>query len=69
MSREIVMVLKNGKIYAGDTYRFNHFTREFELTNFTVLVAALRPDEIHEIKVGKISENSIDDTVHKQEGF
>ena len=69
MSREIVMALKNGEVYAGDTYRYNHFTREFELTNFTVVVASIRPDEIQEIRTGKISVNSVDDTVHKQEGF
>ena len=60
MSGEIVMVLKNGKIYAGDTYRYNHYTRQFELLNYVVPVA-IRPDEIQEIRAGKISENSADD--------
>lgn len=60
MSGEIVIVTKNGNVYAGDEYRYNHYTREFELLNFVVAVA-ISPDEIQEIRAGKISENSVDD--------
>lgn len=70
MSREIVIVTKNGKVYAGDEYRFNHYTRQFELHNYVVLVASITPDEIKEIKVGKVSENNIDDRgIEEEEGF
>ena len=61
MSREIVMVLKTGETYAGDGYRYYHHTNQFELLNYVVLVAVIMPDEIKEIRVGKISENSVDD--------
>ena len=60
MSGEIVIVTKNGNVYAGDEYRYNHYTREFELMSFVVAVA-ISPDEIQEIRAGKISENSVDD--------
>lgn len=70
MSREIVIVTKNGKMYAGDDYRYNDFTRQFELLNDAMLVAAIRPDEIQELRVGKISENSVDYREQmKEEGF
>ena len=61
MSREIVIVTKNGNVYAGDEYRYNHHTRQFELHNYVVLVASITPNEILEIRTGKISENNIDD--------
>ena len=67
MSREIVIVMKNGKIYAGDEYRFNHYTRQFELHNYVVLVASITPNEILEIRTGKISENNVDDRVQIKE--
>ena len=62
MSKEIVIVLKNGETVMGDEYRYNHFTRSFELINHTRLVSEVAPEEIREMRTGKISSHSMDDT-------
>jgi hypothetical protein len=64
MSKEIVVVLKNGQTVKGDTYRYNHFTKYFELLNHTTLVARFPPEEIKEIKTGEISANSMDSPIY-----
>ena len=61
MSKEIVFELKYGGIvYAGDTYRYNHFTKRFELLNGVIKVAEFHPSEVLRMKVGKISESHMD---------
>jgi hypothetical protein len=61
MSKEIVLTLKNGKIFRGDEYNYNHFSKCFELSNFTTSIQ-IDPDEIKKISKGHISENSCDNT-------
>ena len=60
MSKEIVVVLKNGQTVKGDEYRYNHFTMCFELVNHTSLIARFPSEEIKEIRTGEISANSMD---------
>ncbi len=60
MSKEIVIVLKNGKTVAGDEYIYNHVSKRFELHDSTSVAGTFLPEEIKEIKTGKISKNSMD---------
>jgi hypothetical protein len=68
MSKEIIIVLKDGMKYAGNEYRYNHYKRRFELLNDVCIAGAFPPDQIREIRTGKISENSEDDR-DKEAGF
>ena len=69
MSKEIVVVLKDGRTYAGNDLSFNHFTRQFELKNFVGIAGVFPPDEIKKIKTGKISRNTCDDRDSEVLGF
>ena len=44
MSNKIVLTLKNGKVFSGDTYRYNDFTQRFKLLNF-VSGIEINPEE------------------------
>ena len=64
MSKEIVLTLKNGEVYRGQEYRYNHFTKHFELLNSSHAII-INPNKIKSIAKGKISKYSCDDN----EGF
>ena len=50
MSKEIIIVLKDGMKYAGNEYRYNHYKRRFELLNDVCIAGAFPPDQIREIR-------------------
>lgn len=59
MSQEIILTMKNGQVFKGDEFRYNHFTKCFELCNFTTGIE-IDIDEIKSITKGEISPNSRD---------
>lgn len=60
MSKEIVLTLKNGEVFKGDEYRYNHFSNRYELLNDNTSIE-IDISEIKAITKGKISKGSHDD--------